>query len=138
MTRVVVQLSVARRAYSSTEPWLQSHNTGSMLGVSIGDRRILTLAAGLENTSLVRVQKGGRGMWCEARIIATDIHAGLGLVTVDDDAFWNDMQSIAIAPKVPTDGEVALHRWDDGQFKTGSGDVKDVTVAPARLSRCNT
>lgn len=125
----LVQVSVARSVYDPVRPWVKSHNTGGMWGVVVGERKILTLAVGLEDNTLLRVQKDGRGKWWDARVVNTDIHAGLGLITVEDGAFWEGVNAMPLADTVPVEGSVGLCRWENGQPRERPALVKGTTVS---------
>lgn len=130
-SRSIVQISMARSMHDVTQPWIKQHNAGGMRGVVIGKREIVTLAVGLDNLTLLRVQKSGRGRWWDARVKNNDVHSGLGIITVDDDAFWTDMEAAPLAETVPKDGEVLIYRWEEGQLKQSNARIKGLVVTRA-------
>src|SRR5262249_52858888 len=57
-------------------------------------------------------------------------------VAVDEPAFWEGLPPLPIAEKVPTAGDVTLHRWPRvGQFAASAGAIRQVRAGRHGFSR---
>jgi hypothetical protein len=65
----VVSLEVTRQLYDHLQPWTRQAQPVGKVGVVLAKRQILTTARDLEDLTLIRVQKGGRGQWWTGDLI---------------------------------------------------------------------
>ena len=93
----VVKVEVSRNIYDYYQPWNRRNDRSAKNGLVVGVRQILTTAQDLSDRTLVRLQKGGRGKWTNAKVDWIDYHANLALLTTDDAAFWTDLQPANLA-----------------------------------------
>jgi hypothetical protein len=96
----VVTLDVTRKEYDYFQPWSRRAQSAAKVGVVTGARQILTTGRDLQDLTLVRVQKGGRGRWWDAEVEWVDYLANVALITVRDEAFWTD-SSRWLAERIP-------------------------------------
>src|SRR2546430_7049234 len=86
--RELVSIEVHRKQYDYFQPWTKRVQTVVKAGLLIGPREILTTADGLDNRTLVRLQKGGRGPWWSGGGERGDFSSHLPLVTHNDGKMW--------------------------------------------------
>jgi hypothetical protein len=112
--RSVVTLDVTRVDYDYFQPWSRRAQSAGKVGVVIGSRQILTTGRDLQDMTLIRVQKGGRGRWWDAEIEWTDYLANVALITVQDEAFWSGLEPVQLAESIPARPTATILRWSGG------------------------
>jgi PDZ domain len=133
----VVTLRVTGQEWNWKTPWAkQPPWTRSLTGLVVPDHRILVTSPALGNQLLIEAQKMGRDQRTPARLELFDPEGPLALVAVDDPAFWEGLAPLPIAERVPTSGDVTIHRWPRvGQFDSSSGAVRQVRAGRHGFSR---
>jgi hypothetical protein len=126
----VVQLEVTRKQYDFVQPWTRRVDQVQKVGTVVGSKEILTTAEFLNDLTLLRVQKGGRGKWFDAELQWIDYHANLAVVTCKDENFWKGLKPVRIAEVTPKTGQAQMGRW-----RTGAFDVKNVDINRLNVSR---
>ena len=132
--RSMVGLDVTRKQFDFLQPWSSRTEKTVKAGVVIGPRQILTTADGLEDFTLIRIQKGGRGSWWNGQIQWIDYHANLAVLTAADPRLWLGLQPLALADAVPTKGPVQIVRWRDGYLESRQGEINRLTVKRGHLT----
>src|SRR5438876_653343 len=66
--RSLLSVEINRKQYDYFQPWARRVQTVVKAGLVIGPREILTTADALDDRTLVRLQKGGRGKWWIAEV----------------------------------------------------------------------
>jgi len=87
---------------SYSRPWRrndQQSTTGS--GFVLAGRVILTNAHVVHNHATIRVRRHGRATKHTARLLCEGQEADLALLTVDDEAFWDGLEPLELAPASP-------------------------------------
>jgi S1-C subfamily serine protease len=125
----VVSIEVTRQQYDHLQPWTRQAEPVGKAGVIIAKRQILTTARDLEDVTLIRVQKGGRGQWWTGALIWADYLADVALVTVAEDAFWDGLKPVILDSSVNPDVSARIVRWNAGTFEMRKAEVSrfDVT-----------
>src|SRR4029077_7165674 len=95
---------------------------------------ILTTADWLQDSTLVRVQRGGRGPWWNAKIGWIDYHANLATLSVAEPAFWKGLKPATLAEKAPTKGELRIWRLTDGNLQSWKGTISKIFVQKSQRS----
>src|SRR5262245_47778175 len=133
----IVTLRVTGQEWNWKTPWAkQPPWTRSLTGLVVSDHRILVSNPALGNQLLIEAQKMGRDQRTPARLVLFDPEGPLALVAVDDPAFWEGLAPLPIAERVPTSGDVTIHRWPRvGQFDSSSGNVRQVRTGRHGFSR---
>jgi hypothetical protein len=133
----IVTLRVTGQEWNWKTPWSkQPPWTRSLTGLVVSDHRILVTSPGLGNQLLIEAQKLGRDQRTPARLELFDPEGPLALVSVDDAAFWEGLAPLPLADRVPTSGDVTIHRWPRvGQFDSSSGAVRQVRAGRHGFSR---
>ncbi len=134
LENAMVSLDVTHKQYDYLQPWSSRTAKAAKAGVVVGPRQILTTADGLEDLTLIRIQKGGRGTWWNGTVQWIDYHANLAMVTAADPQLWQGLQPMAIADGVPVKGNVQIARWRDGNLEARLGEVNHLTVKRGRLT----
>ena len=132
--RAVVTIQSSRLHFNFYQPWYNAVRRIAKNGVAVEGKQILTTADWLQNSTLVRVQRGGRGKWWNARLEWIDYHANLAVVRVDDDAFWNGVVEVPVSTSVVAEGDVQIHRRAKGRLEHWSSTIRRVAVRSAQRS----
>jgi hypothetical protein len=120
-----------RAPWSKTGPW-----TRQVTGLVVAGRRILVASPHFGNHILIEVQKLGADERVPARLVVFDPEGPLGLLAVDDPAFWEGLAPMSFAAQVPVAGGIALNRWlRSGQFESAQASIRQVREARHGLSR---
>src|SRR6185295_18755777 len=130
----IVTIEVNRLQYNYYQPWSSFTGGTRKLGVAISGDEILTTADWLQDSTLVRVQKGGRGPWWNAKVHWIDYHANLATLSVADPAFWKGLKPAPIAEKAPTKGELRIWRLSDGNLQSWKGTISKLFVHKGQRS----
>lgn len=130
----IVTIEISRLQYNFYQPWASFTGGTRKLGVVISSNEILTTADWLQDSTLVRVQKGGRGPWWNAKIQWIDYHANLATLSVEDPLFWKGLKPAPLAEKVPTKGDVQIWRLSDGNLQSWKGTVGKLFVQKSQRS----
>eukprot|EP00891_Asterochloris_glomerata_P000409 jgi/Astpho2/409/fgenesh1_pm.00011_%23_7_t len=80
-----------KRQYSST-------SSGFMVTGENGERYLLTNAHSVEYWSQVRVRRRGHDQKFLAQVLAVGVECDIALLTVEDPAFWEDVQPLKFGP----------------------------------------
>jgi len=98
----VVKVFTVSVTPSYSRPWRrndQQSTTGS--GFVLPDRLILTNSHVVHNASTIRVRRHGRATKFTARLLCEGQEADLALLAVDDEAFWDGLEPLGLAPASP-------------------------------------
>lgn len=130
----LVTMEVSRKQYDYFQPWSVRTESTEKSGVVIGPRQILTTAEYLNDATLIRLQKGGRGLWVTGRLLWIDYHANLALVTTDAASFWTGLQPAFLSDRLPTEGTVQVVRWRNGNREIRKAEITRLSVQHSKLS----
>ena len=130
----IVTIEVNRLQYNFYQPWSSFTGGTRKLGVVISGDEILSTADWLQDNTLVRVQKGGRGPWWNAKIRWIDYHANLAMLSVADAAFWKGLKPAPLADKAPAKGELRIWRLSDGNLQSWKGTISKLFVQKGQRS----
>ncbi len=130
----VITLDITRRQYDYFQPWSQRSQTIGKSGVIIGPREILTTADELDDRTLVRAQKGGRGQWSGAQVKWVDYPSNIAIVTTGDDKFWNGLKPAALADPISRDGKIQVLRWRGGNLENRRAEFNRFAIGHGNLS----
>ena len=132
--RSVVTLEITRKQYDYMQPWSKRMETVQKTGIVVGPREMLTTADFMADSTLIRLQKGGRGRWWNGTLEWVDYHANLAIVTAAEPAFWTGLQPAKLADPIPTKGSVQLLRWRNGAFETRKAEMNRLSVKRGKLT----
>jgi len=130
----IVTLDITRRQYDYFQPWSQHSQTINKSGVVIGPREILTTADDLDDRTLVRVQKGGRGQWSPAEVKWVDHPANIAIVTSPEDRFWEGLKPVRLADRIARDASLQVLRWRGGNLENRRAEFNRFTLGHGNLS----
>lgn len=131
----VVKVEVSRNLYDYYQPWSRRNDRAAKFGLVVGERQILTTSQDLSDRTLVRLQKGGRGQWTNARVEWIDYHANLALLTTDEAAFWTALQPANLNGQPPAEGAtLQIIRWREGKLENRSADFTQYAVRQSEFS----
>ncbi len=130
----ILTVEITHNLYEYLQPWSKRTEQRLKTGVVVGPKQVLTTAESLDNQTLIRLQKNGRGQWYSAKVEWIDYHANLAMLTSTETNFWNDLRPVPLADPVPTQGAIQLMRWRDGVFEARKGEINRIVVRRGRLS----
>jgi hypothetical protein len=135
--RSIVSIEVSRKQYDYVQPWSKSTTRAQKTGVVIGDNEILTTADELFNRTLIRLQKGGRGIWYPGDLVWIDYHANLALVRCADASFSRDLKPVKLGGRLAKDGGLQVIRWRNGTLESRHAEFTRFAVREGDLSPVN-
>ncbi len=130
----IVSLHVDRKTYDFYQPWSSGTQNVSKFGVVVATHSILTTADALQDQTLVRAEKNGRGQLWNAEIVWIDYHANLALLTVRDEEFWKGLVATKLRDTTPITGTVHLRRWTSGVFEDWKAEINKLVIESGPLS----
>jgi len=116
----VVTLEVARNQYDYTQPWTRKTRRLKKSGVVVGPREVLTTADQMQDRTLVRMQKHGRGQWAIAQVSWIDYPANLALVTTEEPGFWDGLKPAILDGTLPASGNMQIVRGVKATWSTAA------------------
>jgi len=133
----VVNVRVTGQDWNWRAPWdKQAPWTRTVTGLVVPGRRILVASTAFGNPLLVEAQKLGGEERTVARVELVDHEGPLALVAVDDPAFWEGLEPLALAERAPSEGAVQIVRWQrSGLFDAYPGTVRQVRAGRHGLSQ---
>jgi hypothetical protein len=132
--RSAVALEVTRQVYDYFQPWSRQSQPVLKAGVLIGPRQILTTALDLDDSTLIRAQKGGRGRWWDAEVEWADYLANVALVTVREPGFWEGLRPVALARSIPAGTAARIVRWSAGTLEMRKAEFNRFAVSNPGLT----
>lgn len=115
--RALVNVEVTFKSHDAFQPWNDPTRAIRKHGLVIGPDEVLTTAQYLPTHTLVRLQKGGRGRWYDARVKWWDAQSNLALLTTAAPEFWAGLEPAELLEKVPPGPEFNLVRWREGNLE---------------------
>jgi S1-C subfamily serine protease len=112
-------------------PWQKYRQTqSSSSGFVVDDRLLLCNAHGIVYASSVRVRKHGDSKKYTAKVLHAGHDCDLALLTVEDDAFWKDMQPLELGGVPELQDSVTVIGFPTGgdQLSVSKGVVSRVDV----------
>jgi hypothetical protein len=131
----VVSIEVSRKQYDYLQPWSRRLETVFKSGLVVGPQQILTTADHLHDTTLIRIQKDGRGTWYQGRLTWIDYHANLALVSSSETNLWQGLRAVTFVEPAPTRGTVQVVRWRNGRLEESKGEVNRLIVKHGKLTQ---
>jgi hypothetical protein len=131
--KAIVTVEVTRKEYDYLQPWSVRVDQIQKMGTIIDGKEILTTADALSDHTLIRVQKG-RGRWYLAQVAWIDYSANLASISVPDEKFWDDTESLELAKVTPRRGVAQLLRWRNGILEIRNVDISRLVVKKGKLT----
>lgn len=130
----VVIIEANRKHYDYQQPWSASTESAQKSGLVVAGHRILTTAESLNDLTLVRLQKKGRGPWYNGKLEWIDYHANLALITTEDNHFWTGLQPVRLAGSVPLKHAAQIVRWRNGNLELRKAEINRLTLKRGKIS----
>lgn len=130
----IVTLEVTQKDYDFLQPWAKRMAQCQKTGVVLGPGRVLTTAEHLNDLTLVRIQKGGRGQWWNGALQWIDYQANLAIVTATATNLWRGLKPARLADPVPVKGNSQFLRWHEGNLEKRKAEIARLTVKRSHLS----
>ena len=135
--RSVVTVEISKKQYDYYQPWTRRTSRLTKQGLVISDHQILTTADQLNDRTLVRLQRGGRGRWWVGEVSWIDYPANLALVTTSETNFWRDLRPAELNGTMPPDGTLQILRWREGNLEARRAEFTQFAVREGQLSSVN-
>ena len=132
--RAIVSVEINRKQYDYFQPWTKRVQTVVKTGIVIGPREILTTADAMDDRTLVRVQRGGRGKWSNADVKWIDFPANLAVVTSSEEQFWSGLKSVLLAEPVKKGEDIQVLRWRAGNLEVRKAEFNRFAVTHPNMS----
>jgi len=132
--RAIVSVEINRKQYDYSQPWTKRVQTVVKAGIVIGPREILTTADALDDRTLVRVQRGGRGKWWNAEVKWIDFPANLAVVTSAEEQFWTGLKPVPLAEPVKKGEDIQVLRWRAGNLEVRKAEFNRFAVTHPNMS----
>ena len=133
-SKAIIHIEVSGKEYSYVQPWARAEKKTTKSGVLLADHLIITTADGLNDQTLIRLQKGGGGLFSLGRVVWIDYQSNLAALTTDEATFWEGLTPAALADPVPLTGQVRVQRWNDDRIESRPGDIDRMAVDNSALS----
>jgi hypothetical protein len=130
----IIRIDSTSKDYSYAQPWARSERKVEKTGVVIADHQIITTADGLNDQTLIRLQKEGGGFFSLGRVLWIDYQTNLAALTTDEKDFWTGLQPAALADPIPNSGPIRVLRWQAERLENRPGDIEQITVDNSALS----
>jgi hypothetical protein len=130
----VIHLEISGKEYSYVQPWTRAEHKVIKSGVVVADHLIITTADGLNDQTMVRMQKQGGGLYNLGRVVWIDYQSNLAALTTDEADFWQGLTPATLADPVPATGDVHIARWDEDRLENRPGSIERMTVDNSALS----
>jgi hypothetical protein len=132
----VVTVEATRKLYDYFQPWQRRSRTVQKFALVTGPRELLTTAEELNDLTVLRLQKNGRGKWVNGRVEWIDYHANLALIACDDAAFWQGLKPAELSTK-PLRDNLQFVRWKSGSLETRKAEFNQFNLEDGRLTFIN-
>src|ERR1044071_7430691 len=132
--RSLISIEINRKQYDYFQPWTKRVQNTLKSGLVIGPREILTTAEQLDDRTLVRLQRGGRGPWWNADVKWADFPANLAILTCADEKFWAGLKPVVLADEIKKDEDVQIVRWRGGTLEVRKAEFSRFTVSHPNMS----
>jgi hypothetical protein len=134
----IVTVRITRQDWNWKTPWTKHPPfTLGTVGLVLPGRRIL-VAGGLSGRDvLVEVGRSGDPARTPARVALLDLEGPLGLLEVEDPAFWEGLEPLPFADPLPSEGDVTIHYWERELLSSQAGAIRQVRSGRHGSSRTN-
>ena len=119
----VVEIEITKKTYDYRMPWVSRNEQTHKNGILIGQNQILTTADGFSGQYLCRITKGGESRQYTAQIKWIDFYANIAMLDVSEPIFWQDMEPVKLAKKIPQSGDLQIYRWRSGRIEERAAEI---------------
>lgn len=130
----IITIQATRKTYTPSRPWSRSSSTSVKTGVVIGKNRFLTTAEGLQDLSMMRVQKNGRGTWWEGKLLWLDFHANIAVVSASEAVFAEGLVPAKMGDADSERKDWQILRWKTGNLERRAAEFNQFLVQEGRLT----
>jgi hypothetical protein len=130
----VISLQATRKVHSYSRPWQRETGGSNKTAIMIRENEFLTTAEGLQDLTMLRLQKYGRGRWWGGRLKWIDHHANLAVVAADEAAFAKDLQPAQLSPAEGDKTGWEMVRWKSGNLERRAAEFNQYLVQEGRLT----
>lgn len=131
--RSLVTIEVTFKLHDAFQPWNEPTRSIRKHGVVVAPGEVLTTAQYLPAHTLVRLQKGGRGRWYDAKVKWWDAQSNLALLETAAPGFWEGLVPAPLAATATRGPDLELVRWRDGNLEVRRVEFGQYTVGEGAL-----
>ncbi len=137
MQKQVVKLEVVQKIYDPQQPWRITTKETSRNALVLSNQKLITTAEFLSDSTLLRVQKEGKGNKFAAKIAWVSYPLNLALISVEDSSFWQGLHEATLSEETPNIGASRIWRWQNGILESWHAEINQIQVLPSELSPVN-
>lgn len=130
----IITVQATRKTYSYSRPWTRRTSTIHKMATVIGENEFLTTAEGLQDLTMLRVQRNGRGQWHPGRLKWIDYHANIAVVEAIDRAFYQGLKPVTLASSNGNRKGWTIARWKNGNIEERTAEFNQFLVQDGRLT----
>ena len=119
----VVEIEITKKTYDYRMPWVRRNEQTHKNGILVGQNQILTTADGFSGQYLCRITKGGESRQYTAQIKWVDFYANIAMLDVSEPTFWQGMEPVELAEKIPQFGDLQIYRWRSGRIEERAAEI---------------
>lgn len=130
----IITIEATRKTYSYSRPWTRSSTTTHKMAIVIGENEFLTTAEGLQDLTMLRLQRNGRGQWHPGRLKWIDYHANIAVLEAVEADFHQGLQPAEFAHSNGDRSNWTIVRWKNGNIEQRTAEFNQFLVQDGRLT----
>ncbi|MBG87613.1 MAG: hypothetical protein CMO80_12030 [Verrucomicrobiales bacterium] len=130
----LINVQATRKTYNPSRPWSRSSSTTVKTAMVIGKNQFLTTAEGLQDLSMLRVQKDGRGTWWDGKLKWVDYHANIAVVSAAEEEFSEGLVPVKMGNVDTSKKDWQILRWKSGNVEKRAAEFNQFLVQEGRLT----
>ncbi len=130
----LITLQSTGTSYDYSRPWSRGSRSATKVAVVIGDNQFLTTAEGLQNLTMLRLQKNGRGRWYSGALEWVDYHANIALISAKDAAFAEGLVPAQFGSVPANKDNWSVLRWKSGNLEKRAAEFNQFLVQDGRMT----
>jgi len=130
----LITLQATGKSFDYSRPWSRGSRNATKVGVVIGKNQILTTAEGLQNLTMLRLQKYGRGQWHAGQLDWIDYHANIAIISAKEPSFAEGLVTAKLGNVSADKNDWMIMRWKRGNLEKRAAEFNQFLVQDGRLT----
>lgn len=130
----LITIQATRKSYTYTRPWVRRSASSFKTATVIGKNEFLTTAEGLQDLTMLRLQRYGRGQWSQGKLKWLDYHANIAVIEAVDEAFNEGLKPVQLGRPDPDKNGWQIIRWKNGNLEKRTAEFNQYLVQEGRLT----
>lgn len=130
----IITLQATAKSYDYSRPWSRSSRNVNKVGIVIGKNQFLTTAEGLQNLTMLRLQKYGRGQWHSGQLDWIDYHANIAVISAKEAPFAEGLVPAKFGNVPASKEDWTIMRWKRGNLEKRAAEFNQFLVQDGRLT----